>query len=82
MGDLRLALRLLVQDRTFTLTTALTLMVCIGANVALFAIVYNVLLKPLPVPDAERMCRWVMPTRGPFAHSLVFLGSGLLRSTP
>ncbi len=55
MGDLRLGLRMLVKDRTFTLTTVLTLTVCIGANVALFAIVHNVLLKPLPVPDADRI---------------------------
>src|SRR5262245_50916682 len=57
MGDLRLGLRLLLKDRTFTLTTILTLILCIGANVALFAIVHNVLLKPLPVPEADRIVR-------------------------
>jgi predicted permease len=55
MGDLRLGLRLLLKDKTFTLTTAVTLTVCIGANVALFAIVHNVLLKPLSVPEADRI---------------------------
>jgi hypothetical protein len=33
----------------------LTLTLCIGANVVLFSIVHNVLLKPLPVPDSERI---------------------------
>src|SRR5262245_13717508 len=28
---------------------------CIGANTALFSVVHNVLLRPLPVPDSERL---------------------------
>src|SRR5262245_4684281 len=55
MGDLRLAVRLLAKDRAFTVTALLTLSLCIGANVALFSIVHNVLLKPLPVPDSDRI---------------------------
>lgn len=46
---------MLARDRSFTLTAALTLAVCIGANTALFAVVYNVLLRPLPVPLPERV---------------------------
>jgi hypothetical protein len=33
--DLRLAFRLLWRDKAFTLTAAVTLAVCIGANIAL-----------------------------------------------
>jgi putative ABC transport system permease protein len=55
MGDLRLGFRLLWKDTAFTLTTVLTLTLCIGANVALFSIVHNVLLKPLAVPDSDRI---------------------------
>ena len=55
MGDLRLGVRLLSKDRAFTLTAVLTLTLCIGANVALFSIVHNVLLKPLPVPESDRV---------------------------
>jgi predicted permease len=53
--DLRLGLRLLWKDRSFALTAFLTLAICIGANTALFSVVHNVLLRPLPVPRSERI---------------------------
>ena len=53
--DLRLGLRLLLRDRAFSATVVLTLALCIGANTALFAVVYNVLLRPLPVPEPDRV---------------------------
>jgi predicted permease len=54
-SDLRLGLRLLWKDAAFTLTAALTLAMCIGANTALFSVVHHVLLRPLPFPDADRI---------------------------
>jgi len=53
--DLKVGARLLWKDRGFTATVAVTLALCIGANVALFSIVSNVLLRPLPMPDSERI---------------------------
>jgi predicted permease len=53
--DLRYAVRGLGRSRAFTLTAILTLGICIGANVALFAVAYRVLLRPLPVPDSDRI---------------------------
>src|SRR5262245_51842698 len=54
MQNLQLALRLLYKDKSFTATAALTLALCIGANVALFTIVDHVVLRPLPYPDSNR----------------------------
>jgi predicted permease len=53
--DLQSSVRLLVKDRGFTATTILTLAACLGANVTIFAVVYSVLLRPLPVPEADRI---------------------------
>lgn len=53
--DVRFATRLLIKDRNFTVTALLTLAVCIGANAAIFSIVRSVVLKPLPVPGADRI---------------------------
>ena len=55
LHDLNFACRVLWKDRGFAATVVLTLAVCIGANAAIFAIVDSVLLKPLPIPDAERL---------------------------
>jgi putative ABC transport system permease protein len=54
-SDIRVGLRLLWKDKAFTLTAALTLALCIGANTALFSVVHNVLLRRLPVPESERI---------------------------
>ncbi len=55
LQDLRFALRLLVRDRTFTITALLTLAVCVGANTAMLSVIRSVLLKPLPFHDAARI---------------------------
>src|SRR5437764_7537905 len=55
ISDLRVGLRLLWKDKAFTLTAALTLALCIGANTALFSVVHNVLLRPLAAPESERI---------------------------
>ena len=55
MSDFRMALRLLWKQKAFTLTAAATLAMCIGANTALFSVVHNVLLRPLPVPQSDRI---------------------------
>ena len=53
--DIRVALRLLWKHRGFSAAVALTLALCLGANVALFSVVNNVLLRPLPFLESERI---------------------------
>jgi len=53
--DLQSSLRLLMAHRGFTATTILTLAICLGANAAIFTVVYAVLLRPLPFPAADRL---------------------------
>src|SRR5262245_44788677 len=55
LNDFRVGVRLLWKDKAFTLTAALTLALCIGANTALFSVVHNVLLRPLNVPASDRI---------------------------
>ena len=55
--DLRLAWRRIRKTPSFTLTALATLALCIGANLAIFAVVDSVLLRPLPFPDADRLVR-------------------------
>ena len=50
-------MRRLAAQRGFTLTALVTLALGIGANVAMFGIVYGLLLRPLPYPDPERLVR-------------------------
>jgi predicted permease len=55
--DLRFSARVLWKDRSYTLTIVATLALCLAANVAIFAIVDNVLLKPLPFAEPDRLVR-------------------------
>jgi hypothetical protein len=53
LGNLKQRARSAFRDKSFALPVALTVSVCIAANLVIFAIVHSVLLRPLPFPHAD-----------------------------
>ena len=53
--NLLFAFRQLVRQRTFTVIAVLTLALGIGFTTAIFSVVHAVVLRPLPVPDPDRL---------------------------
>ena len=65
-ADLRFALRTLRRAPAFTVITALTLALGVGATTAIFTLVNGILLRPLPYPHAEQLVRVIQsyPEKG------------------
>src|SRR5206468_12048989 len=53
--EIGFAARRLVRAPAFTLAAVSTLALAIAANVAIFAVVEGIVLKPLPYPDSDRL---------------------------
>jgi len=55
MNNLRYAFRQLRKAPAFTLTALATIAICLGANLAIFAVINSILLRPLPFPQSDRL---------------------------
>src|SRR5947199_3100583 len=53
--EITCAARRLARAPAFTLAAVSTLALAIAANVAIFAVVEGIVLKPLPYPDSDRL---------------------------
>ncbi len=65
LGDIRLCIRHLIHDPTYSWAAILTLALGIGASSAVFSLFNGVLLRDLPFPQPQELVRlWEAPTKG------------------
>jgi predicted permease len=65
LQDLRFALRQIIRNPGFSLTSILSLTLGIGATVAVYSILYDAVLHPWPYAGIERICDvWITDAAG------------------
>jgi predicted permease len=74
MGSLKLAFRTLAKTPFVTAIAILSLALGIGANAAIFSLFDQMLLRPLPVPEPERLVNFAAPEPKPGSQSCNMAG--------
>jgi len=67
MRHLKYALRTLIRHRSYSILGLLTLGLAIGANAVVFSVARGLLLRPLPIADADRV--YFVAPAGMFSNS-------------
>lgn len=75
MGGLKLAVRAVARSPFVTAVAVLSLALGIGANAAIFSMFDHILLRPLPVPEPERLVNLSAPGPKPGSQSCNQAGS-------
>jgi putative ABC transport system permease protein len=76
--DLSFAIRRLLQAPAFTVFAVVTLALGIGATTAIYSVIYAVMLRPMDVPEADRLVNiYHSPLTGVAGASLPTIGFSL-----
>ncbi len=74
LSDTRYAIRNLLRRPGFTLIAVVTLALGIGANTTIFSVINSLVLKPLPIPELDRIVAvWdKLPSKGVMHNEVTF----------
>lgn len=75
VDDIRFGLRMLRRTPAWTTVVCATLALGVGLSTAIFSVVYGVLLRPLPYPNADRLVA-LWPT-APKSHTRFYVSAAL-----
>jgi hypothetical protein len=82
MNDVRFAFRQLRNSPASTVTALATIAICLGAHLAIFAVIDSILLRPLPFPESDRLVTIFNTYPNSRSRARRLLADELLRAAP